>query len=323
MFEDMDAELQTTEQGAADGEVKAMQEFLRTNGFYNDEIDGWFGPVTSEALKCFQTSVGLPPTGCANADTKKIMVLPKFDQTKPGKSIQPRKRGEKLTYWVGDCPGHLDHDQVLREVQAAWNKWGAVTGTTWKRIESWDDSDVEILWHDQHYHSELKKQGDKDVSLNEGDRDNLEIEFNFDGPGAQLGHSGFDFLHLDANEEWLTSDMRKTHPTQFIVYNVVLHEIGHVLGLEHSKSPGDLMGPFYADEHKDLSAGDIVAIKTVYPEVEAKSDSSAESAASGSSDETLSKCSSPNCTCTGFAPQKWQANKCHVCLHWENLHLKN
>lgn len=286
MFENMAAELKITEEKSVDGEVRMMQEFLKANGFYDEEVDGWFGPVTTAALKAFQVSANLEPSGIADAATKKMMIVPKFDQTKPGKPTQPRKRGENLTYWVSECPGHLDRKQVLDEIQAAWNQWGEVTGTSWKLIDSWNDSDVEILWHDQHYHNELKKQNEQDVKLNDGDIDSLAIEFEFDGPGAQLGHSGYDFLHLDINEQWITSDMQKTHQTQFIVFNVVLHEIGHVLGLEHSKNAEDLMAPFYDDGNQKLQAGDIQAIQSLYLEPKPTATETAPESAAGSETAT-------------------------------------
>lgn len=44
-------------------DVKALQEFLQTNGHMNASSTGYFGPMTREALKKWQKANSLPSTG--------------------------------------------------------------------------------------------------------------------------------------------------------------------------------------------------------------------------------------------------------------------
>ena len=55
--------------------VKYMQKLLKKRGFYTGVIDGWYGPLTVNAVKKFQkkykTKYGLKVTGKVNTKTKK------------------------------------------------------------------------------------------------------------------------------------------------------------------------------------------------------------------------------------------------------------
>ena len=93
----------------------------------------------------------------------------------------------------------------------------------------------------------------------------------FDGPGRVLAHTFYPSppnpetiagdLHLDDDELW-TVDPNQGYPA-VDVFSVVLHELGHALGLGHSDVPGSVMYPYYRSA-TGLTPEDIRAIRELY-----------------------------------------------------------
>ncbi|GAB2297304.1 hypothetical protein Dimus_031415 [Dionaea muscipula] len=87
----------------------------------------------------------------------------------------------------------------------------------------------------------------------------------FDGPGGVLGHSTLPprgDSHYDADENWSSNP----GPFEFDLLSVMIHEMGHVLGLGHSSVPEAIMFPSInpMEIKRRLARDDIVGIKTLY-----------------------------------------------------------
>ena len=82
-----------------------------------------------------------------------------------------------------------------------------------------------------------------------------------DGPGGVLGYSDSPeetastrYQHFDAEENWVVSDCPRVWEIDF--FRVAVHEVGHILGLEHLP-PGQIMQAEYSPVIRHPQSGDI------------------------------------------------------------------
>ena len=70
-------------------------------------------------------------------------------------------------------------------------------------------------------------------------------------------------VHLDEEEDWTLSVNRKDGTN---LLAVLIHEIGHALGLSHSKDPTSVMHPAFVSAKLDLNVDDIENVQILYGE---------------------------------------------------------
>lgn len=80
--------------------------------------------------------------------------------------------------------------------------------------------------------------------------------------GYKLGEATVGELDDEKITGWINVDFENTPP--YLLSAVLQHELGHVIGLKHSKNPLDLMFPNIS--RVSLSNNDIENINTIYPD---------------------------------------------------------
>lgn len=237
--------------GGDGGDVKAVQEYLIFYGYLKGPADGKFGKSTKDAVVAFQKRFNCPEKdGVVRPSLKALMTRPRNDDSSDsGADKALYGKSPKIKVLVDACPGYLDQEAVNDEVRRACSEWQAASSVSFEMLpsESTAAPDLLITWAE---HTE----------------GNL---FFFDGKGGKLAHAEKEVITLDAAEYWVLQgagrDPRKAHSVELLP--IVLHELGHSLGLGHSAAgcTEDVMWAYYVPGRLSLSQGDKKRIAKLYP----------------------------------------------------------
>jgi matrixin/Big-like domain-containing protein len=150
-----------------------------------------------------------------------------------------------LTYSLGAVSPKLGRDRMLENIQRALAEWSRYVQVDFTLSDRTD--------------------GPRNLNFafatgNHGD------PLPFDGPGKTLAHT---FYPADVNPEPIAGDLHFDNAENWQsgvnpdFYAVVLHELGHALGLGHMNNPNAVMYPYYR-KFDGLQALDIEAIRQLY-----------------------------------------------------------
>jgi len=156
----------------------------------------------------------------------------------------------ELGYFFQQLTGKLPADLTRSEIERALNEWAKYASLSFFPASS---------------ATSLRALNFLFASGNHGDG------YPFDGRGKVLAHTFYPSppnpepiagdVHLDNDEEWVMGPDISTRSVD--LFSVVLHELGHALGLGHSDVPGSVMYPYYR-RHTSLTPVDTGAIQTLY-----------------------------------------------------------
>ena len=255
----------TLPKGQADPQFAAVQQFLMRFGYLPSPgagagagpavADGQLDNRTSEALALYQKRHALPVTGVFDEATRTQMSKHRCGMPDMVNGVDFSTRCSwptpQLTFAFED--GTADTAGEFPAVRAAVASWAAAVPITFTEVGATQSPDVAIDW---------RPAADPDHSMIGG----ILAHADFPPACGIITNTLPKPLHFDDSEHaWSVGAV----PNAFDIETVALHELGHILGLQHSDVPGSVMFPSVDDNttNRVLTADDLSGIRQLYPAV--------------------------------------------------------
>jgi hypothetical protein len=261
------------EPGESHSSVAEVQNFLKRFGYFDfapGALDtapapGRLDEATLRALVELQMRYDIGTPGVLDAATRDFMAAPRCGMPdlfgRPSINFATACAWDRrnLSYQFGR-PGasaitaDVSQGVAINAIRRALNTWaGAGVGLTFRVITGGDipiDADIRIEW---------RAEADPDSSM----VGNVVAHADFP-PGCWAVTSAYPKpLHFDDSETWVDGAVAGG----LDIETVALHELGHLLGLNHSAVPGTVMWPIvsYNSTLRTLQPDDLAGIRALYP----------------------------------------------------------
>jgi peptidoglycan hydrolase-like protein with peptidoglycan-binding domain len=249
--------------GSTGPDVHQLQAFLRSAGYLGRDCDpGTFCESTAASLKHFQKCYGLTSSGEGDEKTLRLIqqprcgnpdIVPQSNSSGPAPFVLSgcKYPTNNLTYAFVNSTPDLTVARQREIIRAAFAAWAAVSPLTFQEVAPTASPNFPIAFH-------RGSHGDGS-SFDEGGslQGNVLAHAFFPPPcGGTFAGS----LHFDEFEQWTDA----AAPNAIRLLNVAIHEIGHLLGLNHSNTQNAIMFAFYADNVDSLRQDDINGIQAIY-----------------------------------------------------------
>ena len=243
--------------GEQDPGFNAVQDFLQRFGYLQTQTfnSNQLDDATADAIARYQQQHGIAPSGAFDEQTREKMTthrcgMPDLDS---GVAFVTRCSwlNPNLTFAFEDGTNDVAGAGEFQAMRNAFATWAAAAPLTFTEVGRTQNPDVTIDW---------RAANDPDHSMVGGVLAHADFP-----PGCGVVTNGFPKpVHFDDSEhQWVVGSVSNG----FDVETVGLHEIGHILGLQHSDVAGSVMFSSVNDNStkRALTADDRGGIRQLYP----------------------------------------------------------
>ena len=252
---------------AEGGAIRHLQTLLGQYGYLHSPCcPGVYDEATRQAVARYQSFYRIDPDEDGVCDEETLALLnqprcglpdPQIGIISPGHRLAPFvASGAKwpagpLTYRFLNGTPDLDQQRQRGIIREAFRRWSDVAGLEFREVAPDLPTTLSVAFHQGNH-------GDGYPFDDQGGPAGNTLAHAFYPP--PLGGAWAGSLHFDEFELW------KDAPggPGFRLYNIALHEIGHLLGLDHSQDGGAIMYAYYGELRDDLNADDIAGAQSLY-----------------------------------------------------------
>ena len=225
--------------------------YLQIGTFKSGQLDS----LTSDALRKYQERNGLRATGEFDSATRDQMTTHRcaHPDVQDGVAFVTRCAWDRrrLTFAFNNGTNDVAGQAEFQAVRNAFQTWAATVSITFAEVGVGANPDILIDWRDAN---------DPDLSMVGGTLAHADFP-----PGCGVVTNNLPKpIHFDDSEHmWSVGAVANA----FDVETVALHEIGHILGLQHTTVAGAVMFPTVSSNStlRVLQPDDVGGIRSLYP----------------------------------------------------------
>ncbi|XP_050500759.1 matrix metalloproteinase-18-like [Diabrotica virgifera virgifera] len=226
--------------------------FLQRYGYIDNNSIADFNTT----LLHFQEQYNLYVDGTLNDETIALMQKPRCQTGENDYSLKGKWYKHNLR-WYFPQANHVK--DIIQLVERAFKMWEDASNLHFTRVTvPVPKPDITITAVKRKHYFRSNCMGNQKCGIQ------------FDGPGGKLAHSYFPIdndtcveIHLDLDEKW-SYNLNDTDYDFTNLFMVILHEIGHSLGLLHSNDESAIMYPWYPNKVRNISQDDISGLEALY-----------------------------------------------------------